>query len=304
MARELRGILSAMCTPFTADGSRVDEDGLRDLVEGTIKAGVHGLIPCGSTGEFVALTTEERKRVTEIVAEQARGRVSVAPHVGSTSTAVAVDLARHAERAGADGVMAVNPYYEPMSLDEVYGYFKSLSDAVTIPIMVYNLPVATGMNLRPEFLARMAREIKNVKYVKDSSGDLSQVSELLYRYRQDVTVFNGWDTITFSGLALGSKGSVWGAANVMPGQCAELFNLIEAGRLADARALWERMWPVMQFLVTEGYVASVKAGATLIGFRVGGPRPPIRALSPQKTGELKSLLIKAGALKEVSPARS
>ncbi|HEX9246224.1 MAG TPA: 4-hydroxy-tetrahydrodipicolinate synthase [bacterium] len=303
MARELRGILSAMCTPFTTDGGKIDEEALRDLVEGTVKAGVHGLVPCGSTGEFPALTTEERKRVTEIVTEQARGRVPVAPHVGSTSTAVAVELAKHAERVGADGVMAVNPFYEPMSLDEVYGYFKNLSDAVTIPIMIYNLPVATGMNLRPDFLARMAREIKNVKYVKDSSGDLSQVSELLYRYRQDVTVFNGWDTITFSGLALGSKGSVWGAVNVMPAECADLFNLIDSGHLGEARALWERMWPVMQFLVTEGYVASVKAGATLIGFRVGSPRPPIRALSPQKTGELKSLLIKAGALKEVTPLR-
>ena len=303
MARELRGILSAMCTPFTTDGGKLDEEALRDLVEGTVKAGVHGLIPCGSTGEFAALSTDERKRATAIVLEQARGRVPVAPHVGSTSTAVAVDLATHAERVGADAVMAVNPFYEPMSLDEVYGYFKTLSDAINIPLMVYNLPAATGMNLRPDFLARMAREIKNVRYVKDSSGDLSQVSELLYKYGQDVTVFNGWDTITFSGLALGSKGSVWGAVNVMPKQCADLFNLIESERLVDARALWERMWPAMQFLVTEGYVASVKAGANLIGFRVGKPRPPIRPLSAQKTDELKGLLITAGAIKEVTSLR-
>jgi len=149
----------------------------------------------------------------------------------------------------------------------------------------------------------MAREIKNVRYVKDSSGDLSQVSELLYKYGQDVTVFNGWDTITFSGLALGSKGSVWGAVNVMPKQCADLFNLIESERLGDARALWERMWPVMQFLVTEGYVASAKTGANLVGYRVGTPRPPIRTLPAQKTDELKSLLINAGALKEVTSLR-
>jgi 4-hydroxy-tetrahydrodipicolinate synthase len=303
MPRELRGILSAMCTPFTPDGSRIDEPALRELVEGTIKAGVHGLIPCGSTGEFPTLSVEERKRVAEIAVEQARGRVPVAPHVGSTSTAVAVDLAKHAESVGADGIMAVNPYYEPMSLDEVYGYFEDISDAITIPLMVYNLPGATGMNLRPDFLARMAREIKNVKYVKDSSGDLSQVSELLYRHGNNVTVFNGWDTITFSGLSLGSKGSVWGAVNVMPKHCADLFNLIEAGKLIDARALWDGMWPVMQFLVTEGYVASVKAGANLIGFHVGNPRPPIRPLSAQKTKELETLLVRAGAIKEATPLR-
>ena len=144
MARDLRGVLSAMCTPFTADGGHVDEAALRDLSEGTIKAGVHGLIPCGSTGEFATLSPEERKRVTEVVLDQARGRVPVAPHVGSTSTAVAVDLARHAERAGADAVMAVNPYYEPLSPDELHGYFRDISDAVNIPIMIYNLPGGTG----------------------------------------------------------------------------------------------------------------------------------------------------------------
>src|SRR6516162_2824143 len=302
MARDLRGVLSAMCTPFTADGDHVDEAALRDLSEGTIKAGVHGLIPCGSTGEFVTLSTEERKRVTEVVVDQARGRVPVVPHVGSTSTAVAVDLARHAERAGADAVMAVNPYYEPLSPDELHGYFKDISDAVNIPIMVYNLPGGTGQNLRPDFLARLAREIKNVKYVKDSSGDLSQVSELLYKFGKDITVFNGWDTITFSGLALGSKGSVWGAVNVMPKQCADLFNLIAADNIGEARSLWDTMWPVMQFLVTEGYVASVKAGANLIGFRVGRPRPPIRPLSAEKTKELGDLLVHAGALKRGEPA--
>jgi 4-hydroxy-tetrahydrodipicolinate synthase len=300
MVRELRGILSAMSTPFSSDDGRIDEPALRDLVEGTIKAGVHGLIPCGSTGEFPTLSVEERNRVAEIVVEQARGRVPVAPHVGSTSTAVAIGLAKHAESIGADAVMAVSPYYEPLSLDEVYGYFKDISDAVNIPIMVYNLPAATGMNLRPDFLVRLAREIKNVRYVKDSSGDLSQVSELLYRYGNAVTVFNGWDTITFSGLVLGSKGSVWGAVNVMPKHCADLFNLIQAGKLTEARALWDAMWPVMQFLGSEGYVASVKAGANLIGFRVGNPRPPIRPLSVQKTNELKALLITAGAIKEVT----
>jgi 4-hydroxy-tetrahydrodipicolinate synthase len=302
MARELRGILSAMCTPFGPDG-RIDEPALGELTEGTIRAGVHGLIPCGSTGEFAALTTEERKRVAEVVVEQARGRVPVVPHVGSTSSATAVELARHAQSVGADGVMAVNPYYEPLAPEEVFGYFQSLSDAVDLPIMIYNLPSGTGTNLKPDLLARMGREIKNVKYVKDSSGDLSQVSELLYLHGSEITTFNGWDTITFSGLAIGTKGAVWGAANLMPAQCAELYNLVEAGRLPEARTLWERMWPVMHFLVTEGYVASVKAGAELIGFRVGSPRPPVRPLPAAKVEALKRRLNEAGALREATRVR-
>jgi 4-hydroxy-tetrahydrodipicolinate synthase len=302
MSHELRGVLSAMCTPFASDG-RVDEVALRELTEGTIQAGVHGLVPCGSTGEFVTLSTEERKRVVEVVVEQSRGRVPVVPHVGSTSTATAIELARHAQSVGADAVMAVNPYYEPLALEEVYAYFRDLSDAVDLPIVIYNLPGGTGTNLRPDFLARMAREIGNVKYVKDSSGDLSQVSELLYAYGKDITVFNGWDTITYSGLALGTKGAVWGAANAMPRQCADLFNLVGAGKLVEARALWEKMWPVMQFLVTEGYVASVKAGAKLVGFRVGAPRPPVRPLSATRVEELRRRLIEAGALREATPLR-
>ena len=296
MARELRGILSALATPFTADGAEIDEAGLRELVDGNIEAGIHGLIPCGSTGEFFVLTRDERKRVAEIVRDQARGRVPVVPHTGSCSTAEAIDLSRHAESIGADGVMVVQPYYEAPSLDEIVGYYKDISDAIHIPIMVYNNPAGTGVNPGAEFMGRIAMEVPNVKYIKDSSGDLSQVSELLYRYGKEVTILNGWDTITFSGLALGTKGSVWGAANVMPRQCADLFNLIDAGELLKARALWDKMWPVNQFLVTEGYATSVKAGANLIGFHVGDPRLPYRPLSPAKKEELRQLLINVGAI--------
>ena len=296
MARELRGILSALATPFTPGGAEIEESGLRELVDGSIEAGIHGLIPCGSTGEFFVLTRDERKRVSEIVMDQARGRVPVVPHTGSCSTAEAIDLSRHAESIGADGVMVVQPYYEAPSLDEIVGYYKDISDAIHIPIMVYNNPAGTGVNPGAEFMGRIAREVPNVKYIKDSSGDLSQVSELLYSYGKEVTILNGWDTITYSGLALGTKGSVWGAANVMPRQCAGLFNLVAAGELVEARTLWDKMWPVNQFLVTEGYAASVKAGANLIGFHVGDPRLPYRPLSPAKKEELRRLLINVGAI--------
>ncbi len=296
MPRQLRGILSALATPFTPDLREVDETGLRELVEGTIAAGIHGLIPCGSTGEFFVLTRDERKRVAEIVMDQARGRVPVVPHTGSCSTAEAIELSQHAESIGSDAVMVVQPYYEAPSLDEIVGYYKDISDAIRIPIMVYNNPAGTGVNPGAAFIGRVASEVENVKYIKDSSGDLSQVSELLYKYGKDVTILNGWDTITYSGLALGTRGSVWGAANVMPKQCAQLFNLIDAGEFLEARRLWDKMWPVNQFLVTEGYAASVKAGANLIGFHVGDPRRPYRPLSEEKKAELRRLLVNAGAI--------
>ena len=295
MHKELRGILSAMSTPFDRDGE-LDLAALRELTDGTLAAGVHGLIPCGSTGEFPVLSTDERKRVVETVAEQNNGRAPLAPGVGHTSTKVVVELTRHAERAGADAVMVVQPYYEPMSLDEVYGFYADVAAASSLPIIVYNIPQCTGMNLKPEFVAKMAREIPTIKYIKDSSGDLAQVEELMFKHSDVITSFNGQDTVTFSGLSLGAKGSVWGAANCMPRQCAQLFDLCDAGRLNEARELWEKMYPVQQFLVTEGYIASVKAGANMIGFRVGDPRPPFRPLSPQKQQELRQLLDVAGAI--------
>ena len=304
MVRPLRGILSALATPFSADGSKIDEGALRELVDGTIAAGIHGLIPCGSTGEFPVLSIEERKRITQIVADQARGRVPVVPHTGSCSTADAIDLSRHAESLGADALMVVQPYYESISLDELFGYFKDISNAVHIPLMVYNNPAGTGMNPPADFLIKLCREIENVRYIKDSSGDISNVQELLFKYGNEVTIFNGWDTIAYPVLALGSKGAVWGAGNVAPRQCAELFNLVDAGKLDEARSLWvEKLWPVNQFLVTEGYTASVKAGANLIGFHVGNPRPPYRPLLPDKVDELRRLLITAGAIEQHLPPR-
>src|SRR5688572_20949697 len=196
MGKPLRGILSALSTPFDAQ-SRVDEGALRELVEGQIAEGIHGFIPCGSTGEFPALSTEERKRVTEVVLETVNGRAPVAAHTGSTSTAVAIDLSKHAKAAGADAVMVVQPYYEPLSLDEIYGYFQEIGAAADLPIMVYNIPSCTGMNLPVDFMAKMAREIPQVQYVKDSSGDLSQVEQMLYQHSDVMTSFNGWDTVTF-----------------------------------------------------------------------------------------------------------
>ncbi|MBP1775674.1 MAG: putative dihydrodipicolinate synthase/N-acetylneuraminate lyase [candidate division NC10 bacterium] len=297
MTRPLRGILAALATPFTADGSKVNEAGLRELVDGLIAAGIHGVIPCGSTGEFPVLSMAERKRIAEVVMEQVAGRVPVVPHTGSCSTVDAIELSCHAEHLGADAVMVVQPYYEPTSLEELYDYFKDVSDAIHIPMMIYNNPVGTGMNPPVSFWMRIAREIPNVKYVKDSSGNISQVSELLLKHGREVVVFNGCDTIAFPVLAMGSPGAVWGAANVIPEQCAELFNLTDGGHLTEARDLWAKIWPVNQFLVTEGYTASVKAGANLYGFHVGNPRPPYRPLAPEKVAELRQLMITAGAIK-------
>ncbi|MBI3979802.1 MAG: dihydrodipicolinate synthase family protein [Chloroflexi bacterium] len=293
MASPLRGVYSAMCTPFTADGSDIDEAGLRDLVDGTIAAGIHGLIPCGSTGEFASMNTEERMRVTEIVMDQTRERVPVVPHTGSSSLREAVKLSQHAERLGVAGVMVVFPFYEPISLDEVYDYYRAVSDAVSIPIMVYNSPSGTGKNLPSSFIARLGREIANVKYLKDSSASMPQIHQLVYRHAAEIITFNGWDTMFYAGFEVGCQGAVCGPANVMPRQCAQIFDLVQAGKLDEARDLDKRIWPVMQFFEENRYNAAIKAGANLVGFRVGTVRPPFQPLAPEKVEELRQLLVAA-----------
>ena len=298
MAIELRGVMSAMCTPFSADGGEVDEGALRDLVDGTIEAGVSGLVPGGSSGEFTSLGIEERRRVLEVVVEQAGKRVPVMAHAGSTSTRQAIDLARHAEGAGADMVLAVQPYYAPLSLDEVRRYFSEVAAASSLPLVAYNFPACTGLNLEPDYVASLAREIDTLAYVKDTTGDLAQVFQLLDEHSADVTVLNGWDSIALPALRLGDRAQILGSANVMPRRWVELFEAVEAGRVDDAAALWPPMLAVARFVIAEGFVASLKAGASLAGFTVGEPRAPFIPLTQAKKEELRGLMTEAGALAE------
>lgn len=289
MAR-LHGILPAMVTPFTVD-DRVDEAATRNLVQSLLDAGVHGLIPAGSTGEFSAMTLDERKRVTDVVLEAAGGKVPVLPHTGAVATREVVALSKHAKHSGADALMIVPPFYEPLSEEEVRAHYARVAEAVDLPIMLYNIPSCTGFAFRPEFVLRLADEIPSIQYVKDSSGDARALQAMLSAFGDRVHVFNGWDTLSFFGLVAGTVGCVWGAANVMPRECVALYDLVvQKQDLKDARDLWARMYPVNVFFEREGYVASVKAGATLAGRAVGNPREPIKELSASKIEELRHLL--------------
>ena len=300
MAIELRGVMSAICTPFTADGREVDEGALRALVDGTVDAGVSGLVPGGSSGEFTSLDVEERRRVLEVVVDQSAGRVPVVAHAGSTSTRQALELARHADAAGADVLLAVAPYYAPLSLDEVRRYFSELGGASSLPLVAYNFPACTGLNLEPDFVASLAREVDTLAYVKDTTGDLAQVFRLLDEHSADVTVLNGWDSIALPALRLGDRAQILGSANVMPRRWVELFEAVEAGRMDEAEALWPPLLAVARFVIAEGFVASLKAGAAMAGFPVGEPRAPFDPLSPAKKEELRGLMTEAGALEQAA----
>ena len=273
MADALQGVYSAVATPFTAE-QEVDETGLRSLIDRTIDAGIHGLVPCGSTGEFSTLTATERERVVEVVIEQAAGRVPVVPHTGACSTREAIGLSQHAERTGATAIMVVAPYYEPFSIAETKRYYADVAGSVSIPVMAYNLPTATGVNLTPSILGELISEVPNLKYVKDTSGDFSAAARLIHEYGDIVSVFVGWDTLFLAALLEGAAGSVIGAANVVPGQLVAVYDAVQKGDLARARTLWKDLFPLMASFVSGGYTAAIKGAMDLIGFSGGPQRSP------------------------------
>lgn len=286
----IAGVMSAVVTPFTGPDAEVDEPRLRELIEQTIAAGIHGLVPCGSTGEFAAMSLDERRNVIEIVLDQTRGRVPVIPHVAAMTTRDAVSLAKHAEASGAAAVMAVAPYYEPLTVGEIKNYFRAVADSVSVPVVLYNLPVATGVNLTPEDVADLARGTENIRYVKDTTGDLSQAARLIHDYGDVITTFVGWDTLFFASLLEGSPGSIVGAANFVTPQLRAVYDAVQGNDIATAKAEWLRLFPIMQFLVSGGYVAAVRGALDILGQPVGPARAPIEDLEPSRRVELESLL--------------
>jgi dihydrodipicolinate synthase/N-acetylneuraminate lyase len=291
---ELGGMLVALVTPFTDDGAQVDGDRLVNHVDELIHAGVHGLVPNGSTGEFTALSDDERRTVVELCVKAADGRVPVVAGTGALTTAATVEFSRHAADVGADAVMVVPPFYDALSAPELKKHLQLVHEGCGLPIVYYNIPAVTGLRLSAAELAGLG-EVPGVRYMKDTSGDAVALSELLIKHRDAITTFNGWDTLTFLGIASGAKGSVWGAANIFPELAVELWDTVAIRKDLDAgRALWARLWPLCDFLEARGYAAAVKAGMQLVGRGAGPVRAPFDSLSASDIDEFAGLLRAAG----------
>jgi 4-hydroxy-tetrahydrodipicolinate synthase len=288
MSEPFHGVLPALITPFTDDGGAIDTDALRAIVDRLVAAGVGGLVPGGSTGEFTTLSGSERRQLVEVTVEAAHGRVPVVAGTGALSTRETVDLSVHAEAAGAAAVMIVPPFYDALSWRELLAHYTAVADATEVPIMYYNLPSASGVKLTAEQL----RELP-ISCLKDTGGDATAATELIQT--EGPTLLNGWDTLTFAALAAGVRAVVWGTASILPEQCVELHRLlIDDIDLPAARELWARLWPLCQFLEGQSYPAAVKTACRLVGDTTGPVRAPLLPLDDGPTHKLATLLEGAG----------
>ena len=284
MSEPFHGVLPALITPFTENGEAIDTAALAANIDRLVDAGVGGLVPGGSTGEFTTLSHDERRELIAATVEAAAGRVPVVAGTGALSTRETVELSVHAERAGAAAVMIVPPFYDALSWRELCAHYTAVAGAIGIPIMYYNLPSASGVTLTAEQL----RELP-VSSLKDTGGDAVAATELIQT--DGPTLLNGWDTLTFAALAAGVRAVVWGTASIVPEQCVELHRLlIDDIDLPAARELWTRLWPLCQFLEGQSYSAAVKAACRLAGDTTGPVRAPLLELDDAATSELAGLL--------------
>jgi 4-hydroxy-tetrahydrodipicolinate synthase len=288
----LRGSFVALVTPF--DGGRVSRAKLRDLVEFHIEHGTDGIVPTGTTGESATLSHEEHGEVVEVVVEAVGGRIGVLAGTGSNSTAEAIALTQHAKSIGADGALLVTPYYNKPTQEGLYQHFLRIAEATDFPLVPYNVPSRTSVNLLPETVGRLAK-LPQIVGIKEASGDISQITEVAMAARgQGVAIMSGNDDQTLPILAVGGAGVISVTANIAPGPCAEIVSLWEAGKRAEALAAHLALYRLHKAMFVETNPGPVKAACNLLGLGVGEPRLPLVAPSPQNMTKVRDAMQASG----------
>jgi len=291
---KFQGAFVAIVTPFV-DG-QVDEQGLVDLIEFHIANGTHGIVPCGTTGESATMSHAEHHRVVELTVKTVNGRVPVMAGSGSNSTAEAIDLTRHAKAAGADAVLMVTPYYNRPSQEGLYQHFKAVAEAVDIPIFLYNVPSRTSINMLPSTVARCA-EIDNIVGIKEATGNLNQVSELVQLCPEDFTVLSGDDFTAMATVLVGGKGLISVTSNVAPHDMAVMMEAALAGDVPQANQLHYKLFPLMQAMFYDTNPVPAKKGLELMGkIKSGLPRLPLAPMNEANVAKLKTALGDYGLL--------
>ena len=291
MRNEFTGVGTALITPFTASGS-LDEPAVRKLAKRQVDAGVHFLVPCGTTGETPTLTPAERRRIVEICVEEANGRSLVLAGAGGYDTHEVMHAATEMQKAGAHGLLSVTPYYNRPTPEGLYQHYKAIAESTSLPLIVYNVPGRTGCNVDPATLVRLAG-IKNIVGVKEASGNITQMAEICRSVPKDFLVLSGDDAITLPLMAMGGRGIISVVSNEVPAEMVQLVESAERGDFAGARHWHEKLLPIMQINFIESSPGPVKFAMASMGlcelaFRL--PMVPPREASQEKIlGVLKDL---------------
>ena len=288
-----RGSYTALITPFS--GGKVDEGAFQSFVEWQIEQGTHGVVPCGTTGESPTLSHDEHNRVVELCVEAAAGRVPVIAGTGSNSTAEAIALTRQAKQAGADGALLVSPYYNKPTQEGLYQHFKAVQDAVDIPIVLYNIPARSAVDIRPETMERLS-QLPNIVGVKDATGDVARVGSMRLLLGSAFLQMSGEDALALGFMAHGGHGCISVTANVAPALCARFQNACLEGDFASALALQDRLLPLHSSLFVETSPGPVKYGASLLGKCSGELRLPLVAPTEDTREKVRAAMTHVGVL--------
>ncbi len=268
-----RGVLPALVTPLTKDGREIDEGQLRRLVDSCIQQGVSGVVPCGTTGEFVNLSVKERNRVIDVVVDEVDGRVAVVAGTGASGTDQALEMTRYAEQAGADAALVVTPFYLKPTDRGIYQHFHTIATEVDLPLILYNIPQCTGVRLSWQMVEDLA-DVENVVGLKDSSGELKYTLAVLEKVRHKIDVMCGYDEVVLSALAAGASGAILASANVIPDVWVKVYDLVQKGDLEEARKTQFEVQKIARIIARSGAVGT-KEALNMIGLTVGPVRRPL-----------------------------
>ena len=288
-----KGVFVAIVTPFK--NGKIDEEALRGLIDFQIAGGVDGIVPCGTTGESATLNHEEHDQVIRIAVDACKGKASVLAGTGSNSTQEAIQLSRNAKNAGADGLLQITPYYNKPNQEGLYHHFSSIADAVDLPIVLYNVPSRTSVNMVPETVVRLAK-IEKIVGIKEASGSLQAISKIIDNCGKDFTVLSGDDPLLWPILAIGGKGVISVTANILPAKVAALCKAAAIGDIAEARSRHYELMDINDSLFIDTNPIPVKAALHLMGKIENELRGPLIKLSKDTLERLKKAMACHGLL--------
>jgi len=290
-----QGSIVALVTPFR--GGKVDEPTLRKLVDMHVARGTDGIVPCGTTGESPTLSHDEHKRVVEIVIEAAAGRLHVIAGTGSNATSEAIDLTAHAKKAGSTGALVVNPYYNKPTQEGLYRHFRAVADAVDLPIIVYNIAGRTAVNIETDTLVRIVKDCPNIVGVKEASGSLDQMTQVILACGPDFSVLSGDDNLTLPLMSVGGRGVISVIANIVPRETAEMTHAALAGDWKLARELHLKLFPLSRAAFMETNPIPVKEAMGMMGMLEPEFRLPMCPMGAANRERLRAILVQHGLLK-------